>query len=142
MLAFKLLKVTTNMARTLIVRMGKDPNYIPPPVVAQPEPVIEDLVFSFLKKKSLNVPYVPSWTRSSFKNIYEHPVYQSRINLNFQPDRTPVPSQQQPLQVAQAPEPQLEVLVSDVEPTPTDISVDDTGTITYGFIKFGDTDES
>lgn len=144
LLTYKLLSITTNMTKTLIIRMGKDPNYVPPPVVVQQEPVINDLAASFLQKKTLNIPFVPSWVRSSFKSIGQHPVYKSRVDLNLRPDMTPVPSNPEPLQVAQAPleaEPALEVLVNP-EAATTDISVDDTGTITYGFIKFGDADES
>jgi len=89
LVAYKLLSITTTMVRNLIIRQGKNPDYVAPPVFVQVEPSIDD-VFNTPKRKSLNVPYVPSWVRTSFRTISEHPVYKSRVNLNLQPNRMPV----------------------------------------------------
>lgn len=169
LVAYRLLATTTVMVRNLIIRQGKNPDYVAPPVVAQAEPTVDD-VFSKPKRKQLNVPYVPSWVRASFRTISEHPTYKSRVNLNLQPNRTPVLSVpvQESLQVALAPEvvpvpevtacdqclhsdhdglhtceefkprlPEIELVVPEGS-IDGGVTVDETGNVVFGFIKYGD----
>lgn len=148
LVAYRLIAITTVMVRQLIIRMGKNPDYIAPPAPAPHVPTIEEVVGDNLKSRprpNINIPYVPSWVRASFKSLANHPTYQSRVNLNLQPNYLPKISE--PLQVALAPEPTPEPVLEVVteilsEPSKADISVDDTGEITYGFIKYGDDNES
>lgn len=138
MIAFRLLAITTVMVRKLIIRQGKNPDYVAPPPPA-PEPVLT--VEDPFRRPTISVPYVPSWVRASFKTLANHPVYQTRVNLNLQPNRTPVPFSEEPIQVVLAPEPELpEVLVSVVEPEP--VVTEEPEVPQYNFIKFGNENES
>lgn len=170
LVAYRLLATTTVMVRQLIIRQGKNPDYVAPPLPPPPAPTMSDAVGEIPVKSrpQINVPFVPSWVRASFKTIAAHPIYKSRIGLNLQPNRTPVPSVPEPIQVVKAPEPtpepvcdqclhpdhdglhtcdKLKLTVPEValttpDPTPYegDISVNDSGELT--FTKFGDSDES
>ena len=112
LIAFKLLAVTTKIVRQLIIHQGKDPDYVAPPPPPAPEPALA-VEEPTKRRPTISIPYVPSWVRASFKTLANHPVYQSRVNLNLTPNKSPVPSQE-PLQVVLAPAEPLPVVETPV----------------------------
>src|SRR4030042_2809868 len=90
LVAYRLLATTTVMVRQLIIRQGKNPDYVAPPPPPPLPPTMADVVDEKPKSRpQVNIPYVPSWVRASFKTIAAHPIYKSRVELNLQPNRTP-----------------------------------------------------
>lgn len=155
-LTYRLLAATTVMVRTLIIRQGKNPDYVAPPL-PPPAPTFDEVVAGKPKthRPQLNIPYVPSWVRASFRTASAHPINKSRADLSFLPRNLPVPPVVEPIQVVLAPEPvapveeKIELTTSTPVPFEGEISVSDTGevlvaenvnddTVTYGFIKYGD----
>ena len=167
LVAYRLLATTTVMVRQLLLRQGKNPDYVAPPLELSQEPSFEEVVGrTALRRPQVNIPYVPSWVRASFKNLSSHPIYKSRVGLNLQPNRIPVPSVSEPLQVVLAPEvvpevapcnqclhpdhdglhiceefkprlPEIELVVPEGS-IDGGVTVDETGNVVFGFIKYGD----